>query len=445
MKKFKHFLLTIVVLLCGVSVSAHDFEVDGIYYNITSSTDKIVGVTYKGTDYFSAASYSGSVVIPKTVNYNGAIYSVTSIWGNAFYGCSGLTSISIPNGVTSIGGLAFAGCSGLTSISIPNSVTSIGESAFNDCVNLTQIICHATTPPISGYSDPFNAFDKSKCTLLIPEGTESLYQASDYWKDFLLVETIPMPKFFALIDGEAYENNEEQAMDTITYTRTFNNTEWQALYLPFSMNYSDWSEDFDVAKINDIHQFDEDNDNVLDRTIMEVVKIMGGSLIPNHPYMIRAKSTGTKTITVENATLMPAESNSIDCSSVEREYVFTGTYIGVDGETMVENMYYAMSGGGVKYSANTSVSLKPFRWYMQIKDRKGQVINDIAEAKVIVRGEEDWDITDIEDVKTESGKFVIYSIGGTLVRNVKADNINQATEGLSAGMYIINGKKHFIK
>lgn len=280
--------------------------------------------------------------------------------------------------------------------------------------------------------------------MLIPEGTESLYQASDYWKDFLLVETIPVPNF-ALIDGDTYDNNEEQVMDTITYTRTFNNTEWQALYLPFSMNYSDWAEDFDVAKINDIHQFDEDDDNVLDRTVMEVVKIMGGSLIPNHPYMIRAKSTGTKTITVENATLMPAEENSIDCSSVEREYVFTGTYTGVDGETMVDSMYYAMSGGGVKYSTNTSVSLKPFRWYMQILDRDGQVINDIAEAKVIVCGEEDWDITDIEDVKTESGKFVIYSIGGTLVRNVKADNINQATEGLSAGMYIINGKKHFIK
>ena len=57
--------------------------------------------------------------------------SVTSIGYAAFYNCSGLTSITIPNGVTIIGSDAFYGCSGLTSITIPDSVTSIGSSAFS--------------------------------------------------------------------------------------------------------------------------------------------------------------------------------------------------------------------------------------------------------------------------------------------------------------------------
>ncbi len=241
----------------------------------------------------------------------------------------------MPNSVVNIGRCAFVGCGSLTSVIIDKSVTGIGDHAFAGSPNITQIVCHATTPPIVD-SYAFDHIDKSKCALLIPEGTKSLYKAADEWKDFLQVETIPVPKLFALIDGETYDNNEEQVMDTITYTRTFNNTEWQALYLPFSMNYSDWSEDFDVAKINDVHQFDEDDDDVFDRTILEVIKVKGGTLKPNHPYMIRAKSTGAKTIIVENATLMPAEENSIDCSSVEREYVFTGTYTGVDGETMVD-------------------------------------------------------------------------------------------------------------
>ena len=67
------------------------------------------------------------------------ITSGTSISDSAFYGCSGLTSVTIGNGVTSIGDSTFSGCSGLTSITIPNSVTNIGRYAFNDCNSLASI------------------------------------------------------------------------------------------------------------------------------------------------------------------------------------------------------------------------------------------------------------------------------------------------------------------
>ncbi len=115
----------------SVPMLAYDFCVDGIYYNITSETDRTVEVT------FGDQKYTGAVVIPSVVMYDG--YTVSAIGSLAFYGCSGLTSITIPNSVTSIGNDAFRGCSGLTSITIPNSVTSIGNDAFRGCSGLTAI------------------------------------------------------------------------------------------------------------------------------------------------------------------------------------------------------------------------------------------------------------------------------------------------------------------
>ena len=72
--------------------------------------------------------------------------SVTTIGGYAFWGCSGLTSITIPNSVTTIGWYAFGGCSGLTSITIPNSVTDIKQDAFLGCVGLTSINVDSSNP-----------------------------------------------------------------------------------------------------------------------------------------------------------------------------------------------------------------------------------------------------------------------------------------------------------
>ena len=120
------------VLLCSISASAHDFEVDGIYYNITSETDLTVEVIFQGSSWSQDLhEYTGKVVLPESLVYNGNIYSVTSIGNFAFMGCSNLKSVSIPNSVTSIGAAAFSGCSSLTSISIPNSVTIIGPHAFD--------------------------------------------------------------------------------------------------------------------------------------------------------------------------------------------------------------------------------------------------------------------------------------------------------------------------
>ena len=127
-------------MLCCTVANAHDFEVDGIYYNILSEEDKTVEVTCRGSSYGSYSDeYSGDITIPANVIYNGASYSVTTIGSSAFYNCSSLANITIPNSVTTIGNSAFTGCTSLASITIPNSVTTIGNNAFYNCSSLASI------------------------------------------------------------------------------------------------------------------------------------------------------------------------------------------------------------------------------------------------------------------------------------------------------------------
>ena len=165
---------------------------EGLSYKITSDVEPYT------VEVSKVDKNLVSVNIPDMVVLDGVSYSVTTIGNYAFFDCSSLTSIAIPNSITNIGDYAFAGCNSLTSITIPNrvisigdyafyncdfltsitipnSVVSIGDYAFSTCYSLTSLICEASTPPTLGV----NVFPHIS-TIAVPCGAIEDYMASDW-------------------------------------------------------------------------------------------------------------------------------------------------------------------------------------------------------------------------------------------------------------------------
>lgn len=299
--------------------------------------------------------------------------------------------------------------------------------------------CNAENPPTVGTEVFKDAYIKY-ATLHVPQNSIYAYQSAEVWSDFGNI--VPMeveeeePENVILSEGvEMYYNGEERLCNTITYTRTFNNTNWQALYVPFSMSYDDWKDDFEVARINAFYEYDKNEDGVIDKLVLELmpVKEGNGDLRPNYPYLIKAKTTGSKTITLTNATLYRTEQNSIDCSTVETKYTFTGTYQKMNG--LKSAGCYFMSGGGLKTAASDDVNLGAFRWYMKIENRGSSLIHP-AEIKLRMVDEED-DLTEIEELEdapssSDEGWYTL-------------DGVQLMSQPTVKGLYLHKGKKVFIQ
>lgn len=173
----KLMILAFCSLLPKLFANAYDAYIDGIYYNISGD---YAGVTYKfrtqnNNIYQYSSDYAGSVVIPEIVTYNNKTYSVNSIGEHAFYDCTNLTSITIPNSVTSIGQNAFSYCSRLATIKVTTGNTKYDSR--NDC---NAIIETATNTLIAGCSNT-----------LIPEDVTSIGNFAFYGINNMYSITIP--------------------------------------------------------------------------------------------------------------------------------------------------------------------------------------------------------------------------------------------------------------
>lgn len=154
MVNMKKQVLLFMMALLPVVASAEEVEIDGLWYNLVPKGKAAEVIQYKNNQL-----YSGDIIIPEAITYEGAEYVVEGIGNSAFSGCTDLTSISIPNSVTTIGGAAFRGCSSLTSIAFPDKLKSVGQFAFKDCsrlisAHITDISAWCNINFSNAYSNP---------------------------------------------------------------------------------------------------------------------------------------------------------------------------------------------------------------------------------------------------------------------------------------------------
>ena len=236
MKKFTHSLMrSIATALCLMTVSlafAATITVDGINYTTKAATTTAPASATVAK--YGDVLYSGDIVIPEIITYEGVDYTVVATAANSFLDCTELTSLVLPNTCVTIGRNSFKGCTALTVSPIPATVTSVGNGVFNGCSSLEEVTISAGWGKV--ISEQFAGCPLKKITFA--QGEAVTINSEGFGKT---PETSLTPKtceeiYFACnIESSAYENNKQPfhnftALKKVTFTgniTAINNTMFQ--------------------------------------------------------------------------------------------------------------------------------------------------------------------------------------------------------------------------
>ena len=242
---------------------------------------------------------------------------------------------------------------------------------------------------------------------------------------------------FELADGEAYTLANGAEVYELNYARNFGGTNWTTWYVPFELKLTpELCKKYAFSRINNVHQYDDDNDGVADRTIVESFnQAEGVTLKANYPYLVRALTDADKEmiITLNYVELANAESKHIDCMSVDHTYTFTGTYneMGEGGtEANSPLSLFDYSDGNMWLNFH---SLPAQRHYLVITPRDGSTPT-LAPARVMLQVIGDETVTGIVNLYGRDKRSAeTYDLSGRRVGS------NQR------GLLIKNGQKVLVK
>lgn len=242
---------------------------------------------------------------------------------------------------------------------------------------------------------------------------------------------------FELADGEAYTLANGAEVYELNYARNFGGTNWTTWYVPFELKLTpELCQKYAFSRINNVHQYDDDNDGVADRTIVESFnQAEGVTLRANYPYLVRALTDADKamTITLNYVELAKAESKHIDCMSVDNIYTFTGIYNEMgDGGTEANSpmSLFDHSDGNMWLNFH---SLPAQRHHLVITPRDGSAPT-LAPARVMLQVIGDETVTGIVSLYSNDKRSAeTYDLSGRRVGS------NQR------GLLIKNGQKVLVK
>ena len=240
---------------------------------------------------------------------------------------------------------------------------------------------------------------------------------------------------FILRDATLYDRTYQSEVEELTYQRTFSHLGWNTWYVPFELTLTDEIlEHYKFSRINNVHQYDTDDDGAADETIIESFSQKAGiTLRANYPYLVKALTEEDKamTLTLANATLQAADVNSIYCQSVDYRYTFTGTYTGMTGSSLDSVTPYALfPDGWMQFS-----TLPAQRHYLTVTPVEESAAPQATPRRISLRvdGEEEANgiITLYDDTEQRNSLYPLYDLTGRL--------------SSGTGFQIRNGKITFVK
>ncbi|MDD5992573.1 MAG: GLUG motif-containing protein [Prevotellaceae bacterium] len=219
---------------------------------------------------------------------------------------------------------------------------------------------------------------------------------------------------YSLLDATTYDNKAVFTATNFTYTRTFSNANWTTWYVPFDLTLTqEICAKYDFSRINNVHQYDTDNDGTADKTVVESFRQMPGvTLKANYPYLVKpvSKSDLNMVLPLEGVIPALAQTNSIDCQSVDYKYTFTGTYTAIgEGGSNYYDPYTLWTDGTWQHFQ----SLAPMRHYLTVTQRNSSFASAASLRSIMLSVIGDEGTTGIVNMYSDERKAAeTYDLGG---------------------------------
>ena len=252
MKQFRlSFIITMMLSVACVKAYA-DFDTStrvkvGKLYYFLDNKNNLAEVT--DVPYMISYSYHGDIDIPSEIDYNEKKYRVTSIGSYAFYCCTKLSSVTIPEEVTNIGNSGFFNCTSITSIELPSKLLTIGESAFGDCTELKSIYIPESVTKIG--QEAFIGC-RNLISVNIPSGITEI--ANGLFRQCTYLPSITIPSNITKIGNDAFFQCMELASITIpSSVKSIGSRAFQGCYFLTSITIPSSVNSIGVAAFDDCY------------------------------------------------------------------------------------------------------------------------------------------------------------------------------------------------